>query len=116
MIETLLEVAYLSNVGIEINAFCMPVPSVVRQFAQSFKFDPLRMISSGTLVATVSAEKQEDASQALKDIAITFADVGRVIDGEGVRVIQNGSVVHYKDIHCEDDELTRVWATYTPDQ
>jgi len=30
-----------------------PVPEVVQRFANAFTFDPLKMISSGTLVATL---------------------------------------------------------------
>jgi len=53
LLETVLEIAYLSGVGIEIDNARFPIPPIVARFAQAFHFDPLRMISSGTLVATV---------------------------------------------------------------
>lgn len=116
VIETLLEVAYLSNVGIEIDASQVPVPPIVSRFARAFKFDPLKMISSGSLVATVPKDSVEKASQTLKKAGVPFADAGRVVDGRGVRVIHKDRVAHYKDIHCEDDELARLWAINIPDK
>ena len=53
VLETLLEIALLSNVGISIDASRVPIPPIVSRFARAFQFDPLKMISSGTLAATV---------------------------------------------------------------
>jgi hydrogenase expression/formation protein HypE len=63
LVETLLEIAYLSGVGIEIDGAQLSVPP----------------------------------------------------DGAGVRVLQDGTAVHYTEIRCEDDELARMWALYPRD-
>jgi hydrogenase maturation factor len=42
-------------VGIEVAYDRLPIPSVVLRFAKAFQFDPLRMISSGTLTVTLTA-------------------------------------------------------------
>jgi hydrogenase expression/formation protein HypE len=42
LMETLLEIAYLSGVGIEVDGARLPVPPIVSRFAQAFQFDPLR--------------------------------------------------------------------------
>ena len=115
LLETLLEIAHLSGVGIEVDGFRLRLPSVVSRFAQAFEFDPLRMISSGTLAATVPREQVGDVSRALTELGKPFAFVGRVIAGAGVSVLRDGEAVHYTEIRCEEDELARMWALYPRD-
>jgi hydrogenase expression/formation protein HypE len=112
LLETLLEISLLSGVGIDLHASSVPIPPVVARFAEAFQFDPLRMISSGTLAATVPAGRVSDAVDALTNIGVSSADVGRVTDGVGVRVLQREEVTHYRDIRCEEDELARMWRAY----
>jgi hydrogenase expression/formation protein HypE len=112
ILETLLEIAYLSEVGIEVEFSRLPIPSIVSRFAQAFGFDPLRMISSGTLAVTVPPERAEDVSRALEELATPFAFVGRVTEDGGVHVLQDGQAMHYAEIRCEEDELARMWTLY----
>lgn len=112
VLETLLEIAYRSQVGIEIDVSQLPTQPVVSRFAQAFQFDPLRMISSGTLVATVPPQRREDAQRALDEMGILSAFVGRVTSGSGVRVLRDGETEQYTGIRCEEDELARMWAVY----
>lgn len=112
MLETLLEIAYRSEVGIEIDVSQLPTRPVVSRFAQAFQFDPLRMISSGTLVATVPPERAEDVRRGLEEMGILSAFVGRVTSGAGVRVLRDGKAMQYAGIRCEEDELARMWAVY----
>lgn len=110
LLETLLEMAYLSGVAIEVDAALLPIPPIVSRFAKAFQFDPLRMISSGTLVATVPPERVEGVSRVLQEETGTpFAFVGKVREGSGVHVRSNGETVHYTDIRCEEDDLARMW-------
>jgi hydrogenase expression/formation protein HypE len=112
ILETLLEIAYLSEVGIEVAFSRLPIPSIVSRFAQAFRFDPLRMISSGTLVVTLPPERAEDVSTALGELGTPFAFVGSVTEGAGVRVLQDSQATHYAEIRCEEDELARMWTLY----
>jgi hydrogenase expression/formation protein HypE len=112
LLETLLEVAYLSSVGIEVTTSLIPIRPVVARFAQAFKFDPLRMISSGTLVATIPEQKIKGAAQAMKLLGVPYADIGRVTLGNGVTIFEDGKQVEYHEIRCQDDELARIWALY----
>ena len=113
ILETLLEIAYLSGVGIEIDSTCIPIPPIVERFAIAFQFDPMRMISSGTLVATMPKEKVEEVRRALKKMKISFAFAGRVTKGKGVHVLNNdGEDYHCTEIRCEEDELARIWTLY----
>jgi len=112
LLETLLEIAALSEVGMQVDAQHIPIQRIVSRFAEAFQFDPLKMISSGTLVATIPSEYVESASRSLVEEGIHFADVGQVIDGQGVDITQQGQVLHYQEIHCEADELARMWELY----
>lgn len=115
LLETLLEIAHLSGVGIEVDASRLPIPPVISRFARKFRFDPLRMISSGTLTATIPPERVGAASQALEEVGVPFADVGTVTEGIGVGVIRDTEKVHHTEIRCEEDELARMWALYPRD-
>ncbi len=114
-LETLLEIAHLSGVGMEIDFSLIPIPPVVSRFARAFDFDPLKMISSGTLAATIPPDKLEDASQILQAKGIPFADVGKVIAGKGVNIRRGDQISQYREVRSEDDELSRIWTIYTPD-
>jgi hydrogenase expression/formation protein HypE len=112
LLETLLELASLSKVAIEVDAGLLPIPPVVSRFANAFRFDPLWMISSGTLAASVPAGRAAEVSRVLTRAGIPFAFVGRVMEGAGVYIRRNGESVHYRDIRCEEDELARMWRLY----
>ena len=115
VLETLLEIADLSQVGIDVQYARLPIPPIVSRFAEAFPFDPLRMISSGTLAVTVPHDRVEDVSAALEGAGTPFAFVGEVTEGHGVRVHKNGETTHYTEIRCGEDELARLWALYPRD-
>ncbi|MBN2266521.1 MAG: hydrogenase expression/formation protein HypE [Candidatus Aminicenantes bacterium] len=115
LLEALLEIALLSGVGLEVDGGLVPVPPVVARFAAAFAFDPMKMISSGTLAVTVPPDRVEDARRALINLGLVFSFVGRVTEGRGVRVAREGGVGAYKDVRCEEDELARLWALYPRD-
>jgi hydrogenase expression/formation protein HypE len=107
-----LEIAYLSNLGIELESSQLPIPSIVARFGEVFGFDPLRMISSGTLAVTVPTERVKDVRKVLEDLRTPFAFVGQVIEGVGVRLLRDDTTLHYTEIRCEEDELARLWSLY----
>ncbi|MBN2568917.1 MAG: hydrogenase expression/formation protein HypE [Deltaproteobacteria bacterium] len=112
ILGTLVEMAHASRLCIQIDASLIPVHPVVNHFAETFKFDPLRMVSSGSLVAAVPPERIDDAKQKLAEKSIIFEDIGRVIDGDGVIVLSDGKIEHYREIRCEDDEFARMRQLY----
>jgi hydrogenase expression/formation protein HypE len=112
LLETLLEIADLSEVGIAVESARLLIPDIVSHFAEAFQFDPLRMISSRTLAVTVPPEQVGDVSHILEEVGTAFAFVGQVVERAGLRVLQNGRTIHYNEIRCEEDELARLWALY----
>jgi hydrogenase maturation factor len=110
LLETLLELGALSGVAIDVDAALLPMPPVVTRFAKAFQFDPLWMISSGTLAATIPPQRVADVRRVLEEeIRVPFAFVGCVREGTGVHVRDHGETAHYGDIRCEKDELARMW-------
>jgi hydrogenase maturation factor len=95
-----------------VDAGLLPISPVVSRFAKAFQFDPLWMISSGTLAATVPARQVAEVSRVLTETGMPFAFVGRIIEGAGVHVRRNGEIKHYREIRCEEDELARMWRLY----
>lgn len=114
LLETLLEISFLSDVAIEVDHSRVPIPDIVSRFASAFQFNPLQMISSGTLVATIPPGELESATKALQAIACPFADVGRVVKGKGVYLHRPNETIHYTKILAEKDELARMWAKFHP--
>lgn len=115
LLETLLEIAKLSGVGIKVDANLIPILPVISRFSKAFKFDPLKMISSGTLVATIPTEHVYEAGRILDDKGIVFADIGQVVEGKGVQINRDGQITLYQEIHCEEDELARMWENFPRD-
>ena len=116
LLETLREIALLSEVGLTVDYTHISMPHVALRFSEAFGFDPLKMISSGTLAATVPEDRLQEASEALDRAGIRFADVGRVHAGRGVQVERGDMVKNYQDVEPDEDELARMWIKYSPDR
>ena len=110
--ETLLEIAYLSHVRVELNTNELPTRPIVDRFAQAFQFDPLRMISSGSLAVSMPPDHVQEALDAMEAIGIPCGVVGEVQDGSGVRLIRDGEHQDISQIQAEYDELARMWELY----
>jgi len=115
ILETLLEISNCSKIGMDIDYEKIPIPDIANRFSKAFKFDPLKMISSGTLVATVPPSQLADARQAMEEKNILNAVIGEITTGEGVTIRRSGEVSKYQGIHAEDDELARMWTVYRTD-
>jgi hydrogenase expression/formation protein HypE len=112
LLETLLEMGSLSGLSLHVEESLVPRRPVVSRFAEAFRFDPLRMISSGSLAATVSPDRLPEARHSLEEAEIPYAVVGRVEQGAGVNLFVDGERIHYEGVRCEDDELARLWKQY----
>jgi len=115
LMETLLEVAELSHVGLQVDDDLIPIPKIVARFSDAFQFDPMKMISSGTLVATVSPSHIGEANGCLRESGILFADIGRVVQGNGLQIVRNSQTFTFNDVRPEDDELARMWVVFASD-
>lgn len=74
----LVELARAGGVDVAVDADAVPVRSETRALCEAMGVDPLRVLGSGGLLATVSPDEVDDALAALEREGITAADVGRV--------------------------------------
>jgi len=116
LLEALLEISRSSCVCSQINYRDIYIPPIVSRFAKAFQFDPIKMISSGTLVVTISPEKLESTKNHLNQAGIVFRDIGEIFSGEGVIIKRGNRATTYKNIICEEDELARMWLLYKTDE
>lgn len=115
VLETFLEIGCCSGVCMDIDASALPVPLVVKRFAHVFGFDPLKMISSGTLAVTLPPQSAEEAEKRFEKGFCDLKQVGVVTEGEGVRLREKGGADRFfTEMACEEDELARMWEVLAP--
>jgi hydrogenase expression/formation protein HypE len=112
IMETLLEMALLSSLELDIHEDHIPVCPVVSRFARAFGFDPMGMISSGSLAAAMPPETVEDTLKKLHKMGIPAGDAGIARKGNGITVHRSKGTTHLTEPRCEDDELARMWVLF----
>ena len=76
------EMAYVGNCGIRLNVNQIPILPVTRAFCDALALDPLRLISSGSML--VSCADGDALVSALSDAGIPAACIGRACDTPGL--------------------------------
>jgi hydrogenase maturation factor len=104
------EVAKASDKGIEIDLARVPVFAETRVLCSALGLDPLGLIASGALVATVAADDAARAIAALAAQGIAAAAIGTVVEGPP-QVYAESEDGPMPVPLFERDELTRVFAT-----
>ncbi|MDX1647559.1 MAG: hydrogenase expression/formation protein HypE [Longimicrobiales bacterium] len=87
------EIARDAGVGMRLEDHAIPVPPAVRAACEVLGLDPLYVANEGVLVATVAAEAEERALQALRShpTGSGAASVGRVVpDHPGMVAVRTG--------------------------
>jgi len=111
--EALIELAVASGVIIEVWEDKVPVRRETKVFAEVLDFDPLWMISSGTLVFTAPKDKEDVIKEVLSGLGISYAEVGVVREGEVCVVIHRAQGKEVlSEPKPEKDELARLWELY----
>jgi len=110
LIGGLVEMAKASGKDFVVNESRILVAAETRVIARELKIDPLRLISSGTLLATVPGDRLDDASMILSELEAPYSVIGRVEAGAGRLVLnrRTGDIVEYTE--TPQDEITRLWA------
>jgi len=113
VMEALLEMADVSNVDIEVYRDRIPVREETKIFSEKLDFDPLWMISSGTLVISLPQNNTEEALRDLQNSNITAVCIGKVKEGEGRLLLhEENRQKLYEKPTPEKDELTKLWRSY----
>lgn len=114
----LAEIAYASRKTIEVWEERIPIAGETIAICRALDIDPLKLISSGMLVATVPFEKVDKAVELLNSVGIDARAIGRVREYSGSLVI-----LHRVDNRIEAiekpyvrDELFKLWEMKTAPQ
>ena len=102
----LLEIATVAGVGIAVYADRIPVLPECRAVCDALSLDPLGLIASGALLATLPPADARRLVSALQRAGIPAVEIGRVTPAsEGLRLISNGAERALPTF--ERDELAR---------
>ena len=83
------EIAWASNVGIIAYEEKIPVYSETKALCQALRIDPLKTISSGTLLISAESKAADKIVEALQQKGITASIIGKVLDRkEGVYIVR----------------------------
>ncbi|MEM1623502.1 MAG: AIR synthase family protein [Sulfolobales archaeon] len=107
----LAEIAYASNTTIHVWEEKIPLAEETAVISSALGLDPLRLISSGTLVATVPRDKVGEALRVLRDIGVEASVIGYVgerADGLVTIYRRSGVIERAKEVYVRD-ELVRAW-------
>lgn len=108
----LLEISYASGVSIEVYEEAIPVGVETEAFCRALGLDPLRILSSGTLLAAVPKGLYDRAIESLESSGIKATIIGKVLRREDflVRVIRrDGSSLLFNDVYVVD-EVIKLWS------
>lgn len=108
LIQGLREVAVASRVNIVVDLDDVVVDETVAEIMDAFGLDPLRILSSGLLVATVPKGKLDDLLDIARRRGWRCNVIGDVVEGDGKLVLRRKGVV--TDIVAEDviDEIYKL--------
>ena len=107
----LTEMAYASGTTMVIKREGLPVLEETRAFCEALKLDPLKLISSGSLLATVPRDKLRKALRILEDVGVVAKVIGEV-------KVRSGPLVEVRDVKGREryyevdvqDEIAKLWA------
>jgi len=104
------EVAAAAGVGFRIEQERIPVLEECRILCSALGLDPLGLLASGCLIATVPSEQSDALVRALSEARITATVIGRVVPGEqGITLCKPGAERPLP--HFERDEVARFFAS-----
>jgi hydrogenase expression/formation protein HypE len=109
------EIAYASGTTIEAWEEKIPIAPETSIICKALGVDPLRLISSGVLIATVPRDRVKEALEVLKSNEIKASVIGEVKErDDDVLVIlhrKGGRIEEIKDVYVYD-ELVRLWKEF----
>ncbi|MEM2910532.1 MAG: AIR synthase family protein [Nitrososphaerota archaeon] len=104
----LYELAEASKTGFVVYEDAIPVARETKVLCEALNCDPLKLISSGTLIASVKGSSHERLVRALKRAGVKAAVIGEVLrKKEGRKLIRSGGAVESIN-SAVTDELWRI--------
>lgn len=108
ILQALREIAVASNTSIVVERGEFRLEEAVEIIAKAMNIDPLRLLSSGCIIATVPPHMKNDFEVLLSDLKKPYSLIGRVVRGGGEVVVREktGEEVVKEDIV---DEIYKLW-------
>lgn len=99
------EVAYASHKTIELWADRVPIAKETKLVTEVLGIDPLKLIGSGSLVATVPPGSLKETLRTLRMLGIESSVIGKVHDYSGylVKVVKGSSIEFVRDVYVFDE-------------
>ena len=88
VLGALWEMAEASEKGFSVYEYTMPITEISRKLCSNFKIDPLKFISSGSML--ISAENGEALVKELSENGIKATIIGKVTEKNGVMINEKG--------------------------
>lgn len=106
LVNGLLELAVASDVALEVDASAIPVTATTRALCAAAGVDPLRIFSSGVLLAAVPEAAVDEALNRVAAAGREASVIGRVTEGGAARLELGGSTL----TEPIRDEMYALWA------
>nr|HOP09649.1 AIR synthase family protein [Candidatus Methanofastidiosa archaeon] len=74
------EMAIASGFGFDVDTSKIPVSRETREICAHYSVDPLNLISSGTLMATIPERNTKDAASLLEGASIPYSFIGKITE------------------------------------
>ena len=91
------EICFSVGLGARLYESKMPVAALTARLCRDSGTDPLRLISSGSMLAAVRGDDAE-AKAAMKDLGVEFTEIGVVIEGKDVTLIKTDGTTENVDV------------------
>ena len=91
VLNGLWELAEASNMGIEIYGDKIPVALETKAVCSALGLDPLKLMSSGSLLVAVDSSRVEAVARALNRLPVRVSEVGRLLPADKGRYLVRGS-------------------------
>ncbi len=102
----LYELTAVSDLGMQIDLDVIPTLPSTRAICEHFNINPLGLISSGTLLLTIAADKWPNLERIFQSANIPAQVIGTVTPEAGIRARRNGQPASFA--YSERDELLKV--------
>jgi len=110
LLNGLLEIAMASECVIEVYEDKIPVRASTRAVCRALGLDPLKLISSGVLVATVRPNLLDVALDALNNIRVDSSVIGRVVGRGSPKLLLYRASGQVEEVsECVQDEIGKLW-------
>ncbi len=111
VIQGLIEVARASGLALYVNAEAIPMMPETREVFKALGLDPLKSLSSGSLIIGVDPRNLNDLLRELRDNGIEASVIGKAMLGRpGLILYRGGSPEFYNADETIEDEVIKLWS------